>query len=136
MICQFLSLILFQIEDIQFSSRSSFLFLLLLDLVFKQFKQTLSKAPTTFQVLSFASYSLFCFVFFYYHWLSLSSYLLWSPSIHNLRRTYPWVNVIRDSRVFDGGLLSMVDFKISKRFVLELTPWKEYWWGFFLFVLT
>ena len=36
------------------------------------------------------------------------------------------MNVIRDSRVFDSGLLPVDDFEISKGwFVLELTPWKR-----------
>ena len=89
-----------------------FLLLLLSYLVSKQFKQTLSKAPMAFQVLSFASSFLFIY---FYHWLSLSSYLLWLSSIHNLRITYPWVDVIRDSKVFDDCLLLAIDLKISNK---------------------
>ena len=60
------------------------------------------------------SFLLFSFV---YHWLSLSSYLPWLPSIYSLS-TYPWVNVIWDSKVFDDGFQ-------TRGFVLELTPWKR-----------
>ena len=45
------------------------------------------------------------------------------PSICNLRSTNPWVNVIRDSRVFDDGLLPIFDFEISNR---RICTWTGY----------
>ena len=63
------------------------------------------------------------FFLIFYHWLSLSSYLLWLSSIHNLRITYPWVDVIRDSKVFDDCLLPATDLKISNK---RLCAWTGY----------
>ena len=61
-----------------------------------------------------------------YHWLSLNSYLSWLPSIHSLRSTYLWVNVIRDLRVFDSCLLLWLTLRFQiGGFVLELVPWKR-----------
>ena len=61
-----------------------------------------------------------------YCWLSLNSYLPWLPSIHSLRSTYLWVNVIRDLRVFDSGLLLWLTLRFQiGGFVLELVPWKR-----------
>ena len=109
---QLLNSILFFVLSTKKKMLFFFLLLLLSYLVSKQFKQTLSKAPMAFQVLSFASSFLFIY---FYHWLSLSSYLLWLSSIHNLRITYPWVDVIRNSKVFDDCLLPTTNLKISNK---------------------
>ena len=45
------------------------------------------------------------------------------PSIHSLRSTYFWMNVIRNSRMFDSCLLPVADLKFSKNRVFA---WTDY----------
>ena len=62
MLCQFLS-IFFILKTFSLALHLLLSISYTLDLVSKQFKRTLSKVPTAFQVLFFASSSLFLFLF-------------------------------------------------------------------------
>ena len=62
------------------------------------------EALIAYQVLSFASSSFFYFL-----------YIMAAKYIYNLRITYPWMNINKNSRMFDGCLLLVTDLEISNK---------------------